>query len=408
MSKDEVGTIIFNSKTGAMAIFDPVETLLLSKESVVLDEESDIVKMGFFTTDKYESWIDQQDLRDVRYSDTSYWIHITNSCNANCDYCYAANTVGMAEMSGATVDKIINFIISHRKDNTHLTFSGGEPLLRPDIISKICKSISDEKMEYDSAIVTNGSLLTKEIIDKFSKWSVKSVQVPLDGYGALHTKIKKFDSPEISFESIIKNAKSVIDSGLKVTFRLNIGKSNVNSILDLIDYIGRNFSKEDVSIRPALLFSTECYEQGPEIDNSHNLLEVVKKIDETGFSGDKEYFNLTPKPAYCRFMCDKNSFIFYTDGTITKCPILVGIKEKVVGSIDPLEINSKMIMDWSEPIIDLRCNSCSLLPICGGGCKAKYDREHESARCHTYKDIIQDILKIIAKNKIKEQDLKTR
>ncbi|MBN2533763.1 MAG: radical SAM protein [Spirochaetales bacterium] len=92
---------------------------------------------------------------------------ITKKCNFRCTYCYAESNKRISAVSPKDLNttdtfKLIEII---RKDVSHIYFTGGEPLLRKDIIPvlKYCRDL-----DYDVlALTTNGSLLPKyeKIID---------------------------------------------------------------------------------------------------------------------------------------------------------------------------------------------------------------------------------------------------
>jgi len=73
---------------------------------------------------------------------------------------------------------------------------------------------------------------------------------------------------------------------------------------------------------------------------------------------------LTGEPAKLRCGAGWNSFNVQTDGKITPCPVLAGIKPFIIGDI--WETDPKMLygsFSFNEP-----CTSCSIFELCGGRC----------------------------------------
>ena len=96
----------------------------------------------------------------------SYTILPTFRCNARCIYCYEEG-VTQTTMTPETVEQVIRFIVStHAGKKVKITWFGGEPLLGEGIIDRICEGLREAGVEYKSTIISNGSLISPEIISK--------------------------------------------------------------------------------------------------------------------------------------------------------------------------------------------------------------------------------------------------
>ena len=99
------------------------------------------------------------------------------ACNQKCMCCYAAGQEKAKESEISTEEwkKIIDKLYDARV--AQLTFTGGEPTLRNDLV---------ELVKYSSFFVTrlntNGRLLTKELCEKLYKASLDAVQVTFYSY----------------------------------------------------------------------------------------------------------------------------------------------------------------------------------------------------------------------------------
>jgi sulfatase maturation enzyme AslB (radical SAM superfamily) len=70
-------------------------------------------------------------------------------------------------MTPETVEQVIRFIVSTYADKkVKITWFGGEPLLGEGIIDRICEGLREAGVEYKSTIISNGSLISPEIISK--------------------------------------------------------------------------------------------------------------------------------------------------------------------------------------------------------------------------------------------------
>ena len=95
------------------------------------------------------------------------WLHITNQCNLNCRYCYInKNNIDMDfVVAKEIIDKLIVSLKENNFNNIVLSFSGGEPLLKIDLIEKIinyCNGFNNIYFSY--RILTNGILIDDKVI----------------------------------------------------------------------------------------------------------------------------------------------------------------------------------------------------------------------------------------------------
>ena len=106
----------------------------------------------------------------IPYKIDTIFIMLGFACNFNCKYClqYKNKT---HEVITSFNEEIIDFIRYQASINEHIriNFYGGEPLLYIDTIRKIVSSLHNiENIHF--SLITNGSLLDKDIIDFIFKF----------------------------------------------------------------------------------------------------------------------------------------------------------------------------------------------------------------------------------------------
>lgn len=87
---------------------------------------------------------------------------VTKRCNFRCRYCYAESNERISSIAPEDLnfEQNVELLKIMRKDVAHIYFSGGEPLLRKDMVDilKTCRELN-----YDIlSLTTNGSLLDKK------------------------------------------------------------------------------------------------------------------------------------------------------------------------------------------------------------------------------------------------------
>jgi len=105
---------------------------------------------------------------------------ITNKCNFRCLHCYnksGENFVCNNELSDKEILKFIKDVKELSPFN--ICFCGGEPLLKVNLLLKAAKILKDYVPNI--SIVTNGYLLTEEILLKLFDVGINRIQISLDG-----------------------------------------------------------------------------------------------------------------------------------------------------------------------------------------------------------------------------------
>ncbi|WP_297570633.1 putative heme d1 biosynthesis radical SAM protein NirJ2 [uncultured Anaerovibrio sp.] len=115
--------------------------------------------------------------------------NVTNACNMYCDHCYReAGCKAEEELSTAEAKTLLEQIA--RANFKIMIFSGGEPLMRPDIV---------ELVEYASRLGlrpvfgTNGTLITMDMAKKLKTAGAMGMGISLDSMDkAKHDSFRKF------------------------------------------------------------------------------------------------------------------------------------------------------------------------------------------------------------------------
>ena len=152
----------------------------------------------------------------------------TYACNLKCKHCYSTAGKPMEnEMSlkqkRLALGKLAEFGV------TSIAFSGGEPLIHQDFF-QILKEASDYGMF--TALATNGTLLTKENVEKLKKCNLGYVQISLDG--ARPETHDAFRGLSGAFEMTIRGIKNAVEAGLFTEVATTATKLNYEEIPDII------------------------------------------------------------------------------------------------------------------------------------------------------------------------------
>lgn len=158
--------------------------------------------------------------------------NVTRACNLNCMHCYARATEKSMEKEMTTgqamtvLDDLAQFGVPV------VLFSGGEPLVRPDLADLADYAV---KKGMRAVISTNGTLITKEKAEDLKRIGLSYVGVSLDGMEEVNDYFRKKKG---AFKAAMDGIRNCLEAGLKVGLRFTISRLNkdqVGPIFDLLE-----------------------------------------------------------------------------------------------------------------------------------------------------------------------------
>ena len=340
----------------------------------------------------------------------NYYVTLTTNCNLRCKYCYEKSCEDFgSDFHGLKIDYSIpstatygvNELLSFlRQDSDQVViFYGGEPLLE---INKL-KELMDAIAEARFVIQTNGLLLNR--LDAAYLNRLESIFVSLDGDEAL----TDYYRGRGTYRRVRDNLKRVRDLGFQgeIVARMTVGEateidsqvlalihqsdlpiSSVHWQLDALfwqnDYPKRHFAEwatESYNPRLRKLIHTwvEHMEKTGEVWRLYPFVGVMHSV----LNGEKS--SLRCGAGWCVFNIQ-------TDGNITPCPVMAGMKDYYLGHIgrtSPKELENAVFV--SEP-----CTSCDYFATCGGRClyanaTKLWGEEGFNQTCRTVKNMIDTL-----------------
>ena len=336
----------------------------------------------------------------------------TLQCNFACDYCFQGDhgdyNSSAARMSLDTAREVARWI-EERLDEVgprklHITFFGGEPLLNLPVtyyLAERCKALCDERGVTQSlSIITNGLLLTPEVVDRLKPFGLMGVKITLDGDRDTHNRMRPLRGRQGTFDRIIANIRRVADR-LPITIGGNFDESSWDSYPALLDFL----REQDFSDRIAKInFKPIIKAPEPEAPKGIIPLTVIGATDKplggtcmtsAGAGGalggpcDSCHF-VDEKMTYLRDETRKHGFATsdgvhmgpceihrrhaYTigpDGALYACPGFTGEATQSTGHINGSDDVWKQAAAARFDRLSAHkeeCGDCSFVPVCGGGC----------------------------------------
>ncbi|MCK9603738.1 MAG: SPASM domain-containing protein [Candidatus Omnitrophica bacterium] len=389
--------LLFNSRTQGLikinqefrdALFASEKTGIINKEIensltalkangiIIEDEQEEAAKLDdFFKQLKYES-------NGLAFEAT---ILTTYNCNFRCVYCFEESVKENKFLSPQTSDLIASWLIKRaEKRNIKrilLVYYGGEPLLNiPPIYNisyKMQKWAQTKGVEFGFMIITNGSILSLELVNKLLPLGLKEIRVTLDGDRATHNQKRPLLDGSGTFDLIIDNIKLVIDK-VNIAVAGNFDRESFPGVIRLLDYLKeRNLlyrlSRIDFApIVPRLgpkdnPKAIELAECASHVGKDGLFEETVRLKKELMRRGIKVRTGLSVNA--CPLFMQDAGVTIDPDGIIYKCNSLLGYSEFAIGDVRQEEFNHKFnefmnIDAWKKCPAE-----CPYVPMCQGGCR---------------------------------------
>lgn len=148
--------------------------------------------------------------------------YITDKCNAKCDFCDIWKKDGAINAKAEDVAE--NLIAARKLGAKFVDFTGGEPLLNPDL-PKFLETA--KKLGFITSITTN-TLLFEKYAEKLSS-KVDLLHFSIDGTREIHDKIRGVKS----FDSVMKSIEIAKKYKLFPDLLFTYTNENIDSVLEI-------------------------------------------------------------------------------------------------------------------------------------------------------------------------------
>lgn len=156
--------------------------------------------------------------------------NVTNACNMFCDHCYReAGCKAEEELSTEEAKTLLEQIA--RAGFKIMIFSGGEPLIRPDILELVSYATS---LGLRSVFGTNGTLITLEMAQKLKDAGAMGMGISLDSMDKKkHNEFRKFDG---AWEGAVQGMRNCRAVGLPFQIHTTVMDWNNHELEAITDF----------------------------------------------------------------------------------------------------------------------------------------------------------------------------
>jgi len=420
---DRNEVFLMNTFSDAQLLVSPDVAALLERisggQSRFDDEERDtvdaLIENGFLVESRAEETqsLDQyfhtlrEDTEQLRVT-----VLTTLQCNFACDYCFQGDhgdyNKFAEKMSLETASKVIDWIEERmdalRPEKFVLTLFGGEPLLNLPVayyLAERCRDLCTERgIQPGVSLITNGLLLTPEVVDRLVACGLYGIKITLDGDRETHNRMRPLRGRQGTFDKIIDNVRRVAHK-VPITIGGNFDESSADSYPALLDFLReQEFADKIVKINfKPIIKAPETTPQGVipltlvgSADKPLNgtCMTSAGAGSTKGSSVCDSCHFVDEKMAFLRSETRKRGFptpdgvhmgpceihrrhahTIGPDGSLYACPGFTGSKSDSTGHIDGRqEAWRQVAAERFEHLSPKKeeCGDCSFIPVCGGGC----------------------------------------
>jgi heme d1 biosynthesis radical SAM protein NirJ len=155
--------------------------------------------------------------------------NLIRRCNLTCKHCYSisADRDFDGELSTSEVFGVMDDLRAFGVPV--LILSGGEPLLRHDILD-VSRRAKD--MGFYVGLSTNGTLIDEQNIDAIADLGYDYVGVSIDGMRETHDRFRRKQG---AFDASMKGIRLCLERGIKVGLRFTMTQDNASELPDLLE-----------------------------------------------------------------------------------------------------------------------------------------------------------------------------
>jgi uncharacterized protein len=376
----------------------------------------------------------------------------TLQCNFACDYCIQGDhgdyNKHAHKMSMETAAELADWAEQRmdalKPSSFVLTFFGGEPLLNLPVMYYLAERLHAAAEARGASqlinVITNGLLLTPEIVAKLKPFGLNGVKITLDGDKDTHDRMRPLRGGQGTFDRIVKNIRAIAGQ-CRIAIGGNFDADSVDSYPALLDFLKEQDFAGDISkvafkpiIKPhappepqkpkgfipltlvsnqasnkplggtcmtaaGAAVNRDAAREKQQHDHQHaQQQKATSACDSCHFADDKMAFlrEETRKRGFSTIdgvhmgPCElhrRHAHTIGPDGVLYACPGFAGETSLAVGDIKghmtPARQHAGQEYERLSPW--KACGDCSFMPVCGGGCSVAAHTElgdMHAPNCH--------------------------
>lgn len=403
-------TVLYNTRTNMLIRVPNQAYELLTKVSDIENPQkqpyiASFIRRGFCVPQDLDEsnhfWGQYLRFADTDSQELSFTIATTTACNYRCSYCFEEGSP-IQNMSAETAEELCLFMEENARcvdgcKKISIKWFGGEPLLTYPIIVSVCERIqqycTQHGIELRTRIITNGALLTEDMIQTLCRFGLISIQISLDGTCEQYCQCKGA-SPQ-DYHNVISVIRKFCDK-VHFNLRFNCLPDNLQSLTELTDELYADQRIRDhvtlylaqVESDAVLSFDAEEFAYAMETFLSH--------LQQIGWYSQIKNALPDRHTSIC-YALKKNNYMIGPSGDIFACESHVGNPSLRIADfkedLHSITEKKKKFEQQFRRSLTGQCRQCTYFPLCFSGCPNKPRNEKA---CRSFQKQISVILREIS------------
>jgi radical SAM protein with 4Fe4S-binding SPASM domain len=308
---------------------------------------------------------------------------MTNKCNLRCIHCHTYGGDGKDELTTEEAKRLFDQL-AEVPEFRMLAFTGGEPLIRPDLFELLAYS---KTLGFTNTLATNATLIDDSVAIRLNEHGVVIAAVSLDGFDAkTHDMIR--GQPGV-FDAAIEGIKALNKAGILLHINITVMDYNLSELERMMSLI------EELDAGILLIYQLVPVGRGRDISDVALDIEGNERL--VRFMVDaqskiKAIIEPVAGPQYWSYLLNKSGinegpllwlaekvfhgcsagrgFVYIKpDGEVWPCPFIEmsagNIKEKPFNQIWTESPLFETLRN-RENLLKGSCGSCEYKKVCGG------------------------------------------
>lgn len=304
--------------------------------------------------------------------------HITEECNLHCLHCYRNDGVfAEPDISDLfhVLEKFISFLNPKSKAKIlgHINIAGGEPLIRKDFF-EFASILSSMSKLFSFGILSNGTMIDRDMASFLARTGVSFVQVSLDGMEEAHDQLRGGGN----FRRVVKGIRNLVAVGIRTIVSFTATRTNFRDFPELAKFcrrqrVSRLWADRMVPVGSGALLSDTCLAPS-DTDEFIRIMAKAKKdtsrfwpsYTDISMNRALQFHGVGGYPYRCK--AGDTLIAVMPDATVFPCrrmPVNVGnLREKTIEEIYQCDFFKSL--RETDKIIE-GCQSCFYRTLCRGG-----------------------------------------
>ncbi|AFS77135.1 radical SAM domain-containing protein [Gottschalkia acidurici 9a] len=286
-------------------------------------------------------------------------LELTEKCNMRCKYCIyhdgqgGYRNFGNKDMTFDVAKKAIDEFMrdSTKSDQVSITFYGGEPLVKFDLIKQCVEYCQDtyKNRIIDYSMTTNATLIDEEIADWLANLKgLTHMLISIDGPRNIHNSNRIFKNGEGTFDATMRGLNLLVKAmgeeagsriGINAVFSEELTKEEIESIQGFVNSL--EWTNENTRI-------TYSYTTVSDEDVEYNGIDSEREVYLRSLSETNPNFSIIDKINYSNLASSNNKTDYFDNVSIDGDDFIKRL----------YFIHNRFLTD--EPVSQYRMNGCCI------------------------------------------------